>query len=303
MNAEAARLGATSTVARNPSGLDEPGQRTTARDLAVIGRAGLANPEIAGYLKLASVQFPGEPGANGVRFMYPIYNHNRMLTDGFSGALGGKSGFTSQAGRTFVGAAQRGGHRLLVAMLGIGPNTYTTPERLLTWAFANYDRLSPVGQLAEPSSPAPTFDRTVRPVAAPEAPAATAAKSASRSSDAPTSTEGASTWGLPGLPGLPHGMPSMLQILTLVMAVLVALRARVYWIGHRSRSAWIDLDTWTLRAGRKERLCAARSRAEHGTGTDPAPSSTAADPAGGDQAAADPDDETAGGNRLVDAPA
>ena len=102
MNAEAARLGAKNTTVKNPSGLDADGQFTTAYDLALIGRAAFANPEIASYLKLRSVEFPGKR-EGGKRVIYPIYNHNRTVNDGFEGSLGGKSGFTSQARRTYRG--------------------------------------------------------------------------------------------------------------------------------------------------------------------------------------------------------
>ena len=142
MNAEAARLGAVNTTAKNPSGLDEDGQVTTARDLAAIGRAAFANPEIASYLTLRSVDFPGKREA-GKRVIYPIYNHNRTVIDGFEGSLGGKSGFTSQARRTYVGAAERDGRRLIVSLLNISGNTYTTAETLLDWGFANAGKLTP----------------------------------------------------------------------------------------------------------------------------------------------------------------
>lgn len=45
MNAEAKRLQANDTVAKTPSGLDKPGQSSSAYDLALIARAGLANPD------------------------------------------------------------------------------------------------------------------------------------------------------------------------------------------------------------------------------------------------------------------
>lgn len=256
MNAEAARLGARNTTAKNPSGLDADGQVTTAYDLALIGRAAFANPEIAAYLKLRSVEFPGKREA-GKRVIYPIYNHNRtVVNDGFEGSLGGKSGFTSQARRTYVGAAERDGRRLMVSLLNIDGNTYTTAERLLDWGFANADKLSPVGTLAAPSAPAPQFDRAVLPlpekgkapvnrgvVASGDVPAA----------DAPTAAiqpRSLSQW-LPTIP-MP-GLPSPLTVLTLLAAVLVALRARVYWIGHRSRTAWTSLDEWATTQARSSR--------------------------------------------------
>jgi D-alanyl-D-alanine carboxypeptidase (penicillin-binding protein 5/6) len=255
MNAEAARLGAKNTTAKNPSGLDADGQVTTAYDLALIGRAAFANPEIAAYLKLRSVEFPGKREA-GKRVIYPIYNHNRTVNDGFEGSLGGKSGFTSQARRTYVGAAERDGRRLMVSLLNIDGNTYTTAERLLAWGFANADKLSPVGTLAAPSAPAPQFDRAVLPL--PEKGKAPVNREVVASGDvpaadaptAPIQPRSLSQW-LPAIP-MP-GLPSPLTVLTLLAAVLVALRARVYWIGHRSRTAWTSLDEWASTQARSSR--------------------------------------------------
>jgi D-alanyl-D-alanine carboxypeptidase (penicillin-binding protein 5/6) len=249
MNAEAARLGAKNTTAKNPSGLDADGQFTTAYDLALIGRAAFANPEIASYLKLRSVDFPGKR-EGGKRVIYPIYNHNRTVNDGFEGSMGGKSGFTSQARRTYVGAAERDGRRLMVSLLNIDGNTYTTPERLLDWGFANVDKLSPVGKLADPSAPAPQFDRAIAELPSKGKLPVNREVAAAKADDAPTAPiqpRSLSQW----LPSIPmSGLPSPLTVLTLMAAVLVALRARVYWIGHRSRTAWTSLDQWATSQAR-----------------------------------------------------
>lgn len=234
MNAEAARLGARNTTVRNPSGLDADGQFTTAFDLAIIGRAALTNPEIASYLTLRSVDFPGKESANG-RVLYPIYNLNRMLSDGYDGALGGKPGYTSLAGRTMLAAAERDGRRLVASLLRIGGNTYTTPEILLDWAFGNIDRLTPVGQLPEPAEPTSLPERTVVPLAetgAAPAMSPPTQQPAGTVSDQPTSPSSARA---PRLPAL----SSLLTLLTVLCAVLVALRARVYWISQRNRPAGV----------------------------------------------------------------
>jgi D-alanyl-D-alanine carboxypeptidase (penicillin-binding protein 5/6) len=252
MNAEAARLGARNTTAKNPSGLDADGQVTTAYDMALIGRAAFANPEIASYLKLRTVEFPGKKEA-GKRVVYPIYNHNRTVRDGFEGSLGGKSGFTSQARRTYVGAAERDGRRLMVSLMNIGGNTYTTAEMLLNWGFANADKLTPVGKLVDPSAPAPQFDRAVLPLPEKGKTPVNREVAAAKADDAPTAPiqpRSLSQW----LPSLPTpALPSPLTVLTLLAAVLVALRARVYWIGHRSRTAWTSLDEWASTQARSAR--------------------------------------------------
>ena len=66
-------------------------------------------------------------------------------------ALGGKTGFTDLARKTFVGAAQRDGRRLVVAMMyGLvkegGPTYWDQAGSLLDWGFAQ-DRGSSVGTL------------------------------------------------------------------------------------------------------------------------------------------------------------
>jgi serine-type D-Ala-D-Ala carboxypeptidase (penicillin-binding protein 5/6) len=208
-----------------------------------------ANPEIAAYLKLREVEFPGRRTA-AKRVVYPIYNHNRMMLDGFEGAMGGKSGFTSQARRTFVGAAERNGRRLIVSLLNIGGNTYTTAEVLLNWGFANADKLSPVGRLVEPTAPAPQFDRAI--AALPEKGKSPVNRevAAARADDAPSAPIQPRSLSV-GLPSIPTpGLPAPLTVLTLLAAVLVVLRTRVYWIGHRSRTAWTSLDQWATTQAR-----------------------------------------------------
>lgn len=139
-----------------------------------------------------------------------------------------------------VAAAERNGRRLIVSLLDIGGNTYTTAERLLAWGFANAASLKPVGQLAEPSAPAPTFDRAIIPLPTEGTPASTPDAAAAESSDAPTGAIRPHSWRLPSLPAL--SWPSPLTLLTILASIIAALRARVYWINCRDRSASTSLD-------------------------------------------------------------
>src|SRR5436305_1269080 len=112
MNAKAASLGATGTHATTPSGLDGPGGSgaSTAHDLALIFRAAMANPVFAQITAEPSAMFPGDHGNE------PIANQDELLGR-YPGAIGGKTGFTDAARKTFVGAAARGGRRLVIAMM------------------------------------------------------------------------------------------------------------------------------------------------------------------------------------------
>ena len=136
MDAKAASLGAVNTHASTPSGLDGPGGSgwSTAHDLAVIFRAAMANPVFAQITAEPSAMFPGENGD------HPIANQDELLQR-YPGAIGGKTGFTDAARKTFVGAAARGGRRLVVAMMyGLvhegGPTYWDQAGSLLDWGFA-----------------------------------------------------------------------------------------------------------------------------------------------------------------------
>ncbi|BBY29293.1 D-alanyl-D-alanine carboxypeptidase [Mycolicibacterium sediminis] len=127
MNRKAASLGARSTRASSPSGLDGPGWEsiTSPLDLATMFRAALTYPLIAQILRQPSAPFPGKT----------ITAQNELLTR-YPGDLGGKTGFTNLARKTYVGAAQRGNRRLVVVqMYGTG-DLYGQAVSLLDWGFS-----------------------------------------------------------------------------------------------------------------------------------------------------------------------
>ena len=145
MNQHAARLQAADTVAKNPSGLDAPGQVTSAYDLALFGRASLAFPEIIEIASTKRYEFPWR----GKRTR-TIYNQNRLLLSGYNGMIGLKTGYTTNAGRTFIGLAQRGDRTLVVALLGIQEATADAARKAFTWGFENEEFVTPVGVLVNP---------------------------------------------------------------------------------------------------------------------------------------------------------
>ena len=142
MQDEARLLGATDTVVRNPSGLDAPGQVSSAYDLALFAKAGLARHDFRKYVSTVTTAFPAEmprrPGKE--RGTYQIYNQNPLLLHGYRGVVGVKTGYTTLAGRTFVGAAQRNGHLLVVTIMATRESTEPAAERLLNWGFAHLDQ-------------------------------------------------------------------------------------------------------------------------------------------------------------------
>ncbi|MGK2867487.1 MAG: D-alanyl-D-alanine carboxypeptidase family protein [Mycobacterium sp.] len=127
MNRKAAGVGARGTRASSPSGLDGPGWEsvTTPHDLAVIFRAALRYPLIAQIMRSPSAAFPGKT----------LTNQNELLTR-YPGDLGGKTGFTNLARKTYVGAAQRGNRRLIVVQMYGSGDLYGQAINLLDWGFS-----------------------------------------------------------------------------------------------------------------------------------------------------------------------
>ncbi|MDI7862574.1 D-alanyl-D-alanine carboxypeptidase [Rhizobiaceae bacterium n13] len=108
MNAEARRIGMTSSHFINPNGLPGKGQYTTARDLAVLAVTLRREfPEYAGYFSLE--------GFTTGKKKYPNYN---LLIGRFDGADGMKTGFICASGFNQVSSATRNGRTVVSVVLG-----------------------------------------------------------------------------------------------------------------------------------------------------------------------------------------
>ena len=151
MNKRAQSLGALDTHAVNPTGLDAPEQETSAFDLALFAREGLRDKDFRRYVTTTSYAFPAqEPKGNSKRKSFMIYNQNPLLMDGYRGILGVKTGYTTEAGRTYLAAAERGGQRLIVAAMGIIESSETAASKLFEWGWNHGESVTPVGSLDEP---------------------------------------------------------------------------------------------------------------------------------------------------------
>ncbi|MFB6889945.1 D-alanyl-D-alanine carboxypeptidase family protein [Kitasatospora sp. NPDC056327] len=160
MQARAEALQARDTRVVSPDGYDAEGQVSSAYDLTLFARAGLRNPDFRMYCATRDTLFPGAVDRNtGQRGSFGVANTNRLLGR-YPGLIGVKNGFTTNAGSTFVGAAERGGRTLLVTVMH--PTTYQKvydeTAALLDWGFAAAGRVTPVGKLVEEgeAAPAPT---------------------------------------------------------------------------------------------------------------------------------------------------
>jgi D-alanyl-D-alanine carboxypeptidase (penicillin-binding protein 5/6) len=152
MNATAANLGAFDTVAKDPSGLDSPGQSSSAYDLALIGRAAMLLPDFRGYVSTRTASVPGGRSGDGKTVPgFKINNHNRLLYN-YKGAIGIKNGYTIAAKQTFIAAATRAGKTYIVTEMASADGSWRPTAALLDWAFAHGTDVTPIGELVEPGT-------------------------------------------------------------------------------------------------------------------------------------------------------
>ena len=108
MTKVARELGMKNTTFKNASGLPNRAQKTTARDMALLGAA--MYHHFPQYYKLFSAK----------KFTYKgktYYTHNHLLKS-FEGADGMKTGFTNAAGFNIITSAERNGNRVIAVTMG-----------------------------------------------------------------------------------------------------------------------------------------------------------------------------------------
>lgn len=116
------------------SGLD-PGNVSTAREVAALARAALAVPEIRETLTLPFITFT--PRGKGYR---NVANTNKLVVWSNQGALevfGGKTGHIEESRYNLVFAAGKDGHELMGVVLGSENSDvrFTEMRKLITWGF------------------------------------------------------------------------------------------------------------------------------------------------------------------------
>ena len=130
MNARAEHWGLECTRFASSHGLED-GNRSCARDLAVMTRLAMAEPRIRRIVRRRQVDFRFPIKG---RRLY-LYGHNPLIRMGYPGAIGLKTGYTVAAGRCFVGVARRKGRTMAVVLLNSRDPSKHAPK-LLDAAFA-----------------------------------------------------------------------------------------------------------------------------------------------------------------------
>jgi D-alanyl-D-alanine carboxypeptidase (penicillin-binding protein 5/6) len=114
---------------RNPNGLPDPAQFSSARDLALIARAAYANSTIRSIVSMPQYVFRYSDGR-----IRELENTNKVLKR-LPYCNGMKTGYTNAAGSCLISSASRPGRDVIVVLLGhTKPRIWTDSAAFLTWA-------------------------------------------------------------------------------------------------------------------------------------------------------------------------
>lgn len=133
MNEKAKELHAYNTNFKNPSGLDQDGQMTTAKDLARIASQAMQKPEFA---QIVGTKEYTAKSADG-NIVHPLSNRNELLGK-VDGVLGIKTGWTENARENLVTYVNRNNRKVIISLLG-SQDRFSETEELINWIYENFE--------------------------------------------------------------------------------------------------------------------------------------------------------------------
>jgi D-alanyl-D-alanine carboxypeptidase len=140
MNSRAKELGCQNTNFANPHGLFDKTHKISSYDMALIMRELIKYPE---YKKIATTVTHKINPTNKCNEVRYVNNSNRLVLNNSSGyykyCIGGKTGYTIDSLHSYVGAATKDGHTLILALLHDGAKTYFEDSvSLFEYGFNNF---------------------------------------------------------------------------------------------------------------------------------------------------------------------
>ncbi|MCL1789105.1 MAG: D-alanyl-D-alanine carboxypeptidase [Oscillospiraceae bacterium] len=129
MNQKAKQIGMKNSTYANPHGLDQAGHLSTARDMAVLTAYAMKNSDFREMCKskTARLEFGNPP------YKRSVSNNNKMLFS-YEGCIGVKTGFTDNARRCLISAAERNGRTLISVTLN-APDDWNDHIKMLNHGF------------------------------------------------------------------------------------------------------------------------------------------------------------------------
>lgn len=137
MNKKAKELHLDNTFYKNPSGVEQYGHVTTARDLAVLASVAINNPQIADIVATRQIT---------IFDVTQTHSHYLESTNELLGILPGlrglKTGWTENAGECLVSYVERDGNALIFVVMG-SADRFGDTTALVDWAYSHHQWLVP----------------------------------------------------------------------------------------------------------------------------------------------------------------
>lgn len=140
MNEKAKELNLNDTHFKDTAGLDDSGY-SSARDVAILFTYALDNPTFQKIVATSEKEISSTDGT----ISHKLENSDRLITGEIpvEGVIGGKTGYTPDAGHTLVTGAKRDGHTLVSVILKTKADTPSASaeetKKLLLWGFASFE--------------------------------------------------------------------------------------------------------------------------------------------------------------------
>jgi serine-type D-Ala-D-Ala carboxypeptidase (penicillin-binding protein 5/6) len=129
MNQKCAQLGMRNSHFVNPHGLTEPGQYSTARDMAIATKVAYRSPLIRSFVSTKAFTFTYNNGRTRT-----IENTNKLLKS-VAYCDGMKTGTTNASGRCLISTGSLNGRSVACVVLKSNtPNVWSDSEKLMRWA-------------------------------------------------------------------------------------------------------------------------------------------------------------------------
>ena len=143
MNQRAAEIGCTNTHFTNASGLPDPNHYSTAHDMALIMREGLKNKKFRRIIGTTDYTIKPTNMNSEARV---LHTHHPMLAPEsgyyYNGCIGGKTGYTSEAGNTLVTAVEQNGTTYIAVTMKAADLAVASTDStaLFNYGFQNFTK-------------------------------------------------------------------------------------------------------------------------------------------------------------------
>lgn len=138
MNQKARALHLDHTTFKNPSGVEQYGHLTTARDLAILASYAMQNSIISDMVQTRDITVTDVTGEH----IHHLETTNELLGE-LPGLKGLKTGWTLNAGECLVSYVERDGKKIVVVVLG-SQDRFSDTTKLVEWAYAHHSWITPI---------------------------------------------------------------------------------------------------------------------------------------------------------------